>query len=103
MTNLQKIKDVLIQLKAEAQTIHPDASWGNTIKKHDLVLIGENSNKIDSIEFCHSLIDIHDIDITYPDLLNIIPLVCDSLDMKNEPAFFGEDPSKLAGYYIELF
>ncbi|KWW21435.1 MULTISPECIES: hypothetical protein [Peribacillus] len=105
MTNSQKIKEVLVQLKDDAQAIDPVASWGNenTIEKHDMILIGENFNKIDSIEFCHSLKDIHDIDISYAELLNIIPVVCESLNMKNEPAFFGEDTSNLAGYYIELF
>ncbi|MFJ7755076.1 hypothetical protein ACQKGI_00120 [Peribacillus muralis] len=103
MTNSQKIKEVLVQLKTEVQTIDSDASWGKAIEKHDLILIGENFNKIDSIEFCHSLKEIHNIDISYGDLLDIIPTLCDSLNMKNEPAFFGEDTSKLAGYYIELF
>ncbi|WP_057915521.1 hypothetical protein [Peribacillus muralis] len=100
MTNSQKIKDVLVQIKIDAQTIDPDS---NTIENHDLILIGEKFNKIDSIEFCHSLKEIHEIDISYADLLNIIPIVCNALNMKNEPAFFGEDTSKLAGYYIELF
>jgi hypothetical protein len=102
MDNLQKIIEVLSELRSASLSINPE-HYKATIQKYDLLFLGEKFNKINTLELRHSMDKVFNFEISKEELLELIPIACKSLGMKTEAMGLVENPSKLEAYSITLF
>ncbi|PKG23924.1 hypothetical protein [Niallia nealsonii] len=103
MNHSQKLIEVLTELKSAAMSITNELEYRETVDKYDIMFVGSKFNKINTMELRHSLSKVFHYEISTEDMINEMPKVLSSLEMKFEALVLAEDHSKLAGYYVELF
>lgn len=78
------VSNALIELRMTSATINEE-NYKEIFSKYDIIFVGKEINIIDTIELCHSLNTYFKIKITREKLNEIIPQICESLNMKFEP------------------
>lgn len=106
----KKLIDILLELRYASMQIHEnpiDENWHETMRKYNMLFLGEKFNKILSLELAHSLNTVFKINIEADDLNIIIPEVCDSLHMQYDPLIdaknVGTSNPPIATYDITLW
>ncbi|MGF9906938.1 hypothetical protein [Brevibacillus porteri] len=84
MNQYELLTEVLLELRVAARAIDSEASLKSTMRKYDMLFMGENFNYITSIELAHTIRTIFDLPITNEELLKITPAVCSALGMNYE-------------------
>jgi acyl carrier protein len=100
---LQKLIDVLSELKAASLAINSENDLRETMNKYDMLFLGGKFNSINTLELRHSLQKVFDLEFSNEELLKLIPSACELLNMKKEPMVSLENPDNLAAYIIYLF
>lgn len=104
-TNLQKLIDILCELRNESIKSTPD-TIRETMKKYDMLFLGSKFNTIYSIELHHSLNKIFNFDIKMDELNSLIPTACTALNMSLEEMIAVKDigkPNPAISYKITLW
>lgn len=102
MSELQILRDALIELKMASIQIVDEKSLKATMKKYDCIFMEENFNIINSLELLHTLKLCFNLELTQEQLLKYLPIVCESLNMKLEGLQQLENPGKIVAYLITL-
>ncbi|HFJ9281656.1 hypothetical protein AT278_25525 [Bacillus cereus] len=103
MDKLEKIIDVLKELRESSLAIDSESDLKSTMQKYSMLFLGGSFNKITSMELRHCLLTIFEYEISEEEFLKLIPVACKSLRMEVEPLSRLEEPGQLVGYYIQLF
>ncbi|MFK7692880.1 hypothetical protein [Paenibacillus sp. HJGM_3] len=104
MNNVKVVTDILQELRIASRIIKSEEDLKTTMRKYDMLFVGEKFNTIYARELRHCLDKVFEKQIAMPDLLELIPDVCSVLGMKIEAMTFVDDPErKLADYQITLF
>ncbi|EJQ43674.1 hypothetical protein IEQ_05002 [Bacillus cereus BAG6X1-2] len=103
MNKLEKVIAVLKELRISAASIDSEIALRNTMKRYNMLFIGSEFKIILSSDLHHCLIDKFECRISEEDFLSVIPIACESLEMKTEAMYLLEDCSKIVGYSIQLF
>ncbi len=107
--DIKKLIEILLELRAASLQIGKNPSENeikSLMQKYDMLFLGENINRIYSIELCHSLKNYFHIETDINELNDLIPVACKSLNMKYETLVaiddLGKNP-KLKCYEIILW
>lgn len=103
--NLKKLIDVLCELRIASISSNIN-TIESTMKKYNMLFLGEKLNTIYSIELHNSLNKIFNFDIDYIELNSLIPKACDMLKMSYETMIVVEDigkPNPNTSYKIVLW
>ncbi|MBO9599478.1 MAG: hypothetical protein J7559_16850 [Cohnella sp.] len=104
MDKNQFIVDALLKLKSVTLSIRTEEDLRMAMNKYDMLLLGNDFNTIYARELRHALEHVFKKEISLPDLLAVIPTVCDSLEMKYERMVVANSPDTgTADYQITLF
>jgi hypothetical protein len=105
-----KLVEILKTLSLESLSLGNNPSEADLkalMNKYDMLFIGENFNKIYSVELAHSLNKIMNIDVTIDFLNDMVPNACSILKMKYEALINAKDVGtpnpKISCYQIELW
>lgn len=105
-----KISALLLAMKNDALQVSKaltDESWHQLMSKYDVLFLGEKINTVYAREIYSCLIRSAHIDMSLQDFLDLIPSVCHSLNMKENPMIALKDISQpnppIEDYSIELF
>lgn len=104
--NLKYILEVMATLRQDSRTC---PRTGEAIRalmhKYDMLIIGKDFNTIYARELCHCLNTKFDMQISADELMQKIPLLCDTLGMTYEPMRALDDLSNPvpADYQIALY
>lgn len=105
-TNIQKLSEILLELRNASIRIMNDAEVKSVMHKYDMLFLGSKFNTIYSVELHHSLTKIFKLDITMTELNSLIPTVCNMLNMSFEELIAVEDigkPNPAISYQIILW
>lgn len=103
MDKMQKLTEVLQELRTAALSINSEVDLKATMHKYDMLFLGEKFNSINTVELHHCLQNVFGYGISKEEFLKLIPTACESLGMKADAMVLAKDTSTLAGYFIYLF
>lgn len=83
-TQLEKLIVVLSELRTASMQSN-SSNIKSIMNKYDMLFLGGKFNTIYSVELCHSLSVHFDIKINNEALNKLIPIACNTLNMKFEP------------------
>lgn len=84
MDTLNKISKALIELRTASLSIQSEQDLKSTMKRYDMLFLGDKFNQINSIELRHSLKEFFNLELSNKELLEYLPVVCKSLEMPLE-------------------
>lgn len=82
-TQLQKLIEVLLELRTASMESTVD-NIEDTMQKYDMLFLGKTFNCIYSDELSHTLKEYFHIEISKHDLTKLMPIACETLNMKFE-------------------
>ncbi|BFH10668.1 hypothetical protein WJ0W_005779 [Paenibacillus melissococcoides] len=104
MDKVKLVTETLLELRVSAKLIKSEEDLKATMRKYDMLFVGEKFNTIYARELQHSLEKVFKKRISMPDLLAMIPDVCSLIGMEVDAMTFVDDPErKIADYQITLF
>lgn len=98
----KQLTDVLLELRNASLSIDSERELKETMTKYDMLFLGENFNKINSIELKHSLKVVFDLELTSEQLLDFLPKACETLNMPLEGLQAVDNPGVVSAYFITL-
>ena len=103
MNKIKFITETLLELRSSAKLIKSEEDLKTTMRKYDMLFVGEKFNTIYARELHHYLRNVIGYDISIEEILKMVPPVCNTLGMKIDAMAFVDDPErKIADYQITL-
>lgn len=95
-----KLINVFKELRASSKSITDDPR--PTIKKYDMLFLGSKFNTVYTNEMYHVLENYFHISMENEDFQNVVPTICNALDMKYSPMQKVEDSSNSTPYCYQV-
>jgi hypothetical protein len=103
LETIELLRDTLLKLRQSSMNIRSEKDLRNVMESYDMLFLGENFNRIYARELHHYMKKKLGLSLPHEEFLDLIPGVCDGLNMPYETLVFLNNPSKRADYQITLF
>ena len=97
------LRNTLLELRRSAIGIRTEDDLRKTMKKYNMLFVGERFNNVYAREMFHYMKENFGFSLLYEEFLDLVPGVCAGLNMPCETLVFVNNPSKRADYQITLF
>ncbi len=107
---IEKLIEILLELRSASIQVNQaptDANIHELHRKYDMLFFGKQINCMYTNNLAHSISTVFNIPVTNDELTNLIPSVCDTLNMKYKPMIEAKDAGKsnpsIACYKVMLW
>jgi len=97
------LRNTLLELRNSAMSIRNEDDLQKNMKKYNMLFLGERFNIVYAREMFHYMKENLGFSLPCEEFLDLVPGVCEGLNMPCETLVFVNNPSKCADYQITLF